>query len=234
MGEALERSALDRRHADPTAFIRDVLRDPETGRPFELFDAQRQFLGPAFTRKDDGRLLYPEQVFGAIKKSGKSMTAAMHMLTMTLVHGGRFAEGYAVANDLEQAQGRVFQAVRRIVKSSPDLKREAVSHTESDQLSGNRCYDYRARFRLRRCSRRQSGGVVIRRTLGLQIGGQSSTLGRDGSSAHAQGRLSSDDNLRRILRRIPVARRAIRARHGAALNRQQPSRRRWDLDGLAP
>ena len=126
MGEVLERSALDRWRADPTAFIRDVLRDPETGRPFELFDAQRQFLGPAFTRKDDGRLLYPEQVFGAIKKTGKSMTAAMHMLTMTLVHGGRFAEGYAVANDLEQAQGRVFQAVRRIVKSSPDLKREAV------------------------------------------------------------------------------------------------------------
>jgi hypothetical protein len=51
MGEALERSALDRWRADPTAFIRDVLRDPETGRPFELFDAQRQFLGPAFTRK---------------------------------------------------------------------------------------------------------------------------------------------------------------------------------------
>ena len=105
MGEALQRSALDRWHADPTAFIRDVLRDPETGRPFELFDAQRQFLGPAFTRKDDGRLLYPEQVFGAIKKSGKSMTAAMHMLTMTLVHGGRFAEGYAVANDFGAGAG---------------------------------------------------------------------------------------------------------------------------------
>jgi phage terminase large subunit-like protein len=50
----------------------------------------------------------------------------MHMLTMTLVHGGRFAEAYAVANDLKQAQDRVFQAVRRIVECSPDLKREAV------------------------------------------------------------------------------------------------------------
>jgi hypothetical protein len=48
----------------------------------------------------------------------------MHLLTMTLVHGGRFAEGYAVANDFEQAQGRVFQAVRRIVECSPYLKRE--------------------------------------------------------------------------------------------------------------
>jgi hypothetical protein len=32
----------------------------------------------------------------------------MLLLTTTLVFGGRFAEGYAVANDLEQAQGRVF------------------------------------------------------------------------------------------------------------------------------
>jgi hypothetical protein len=126
MGEVLQRSTLDRWRADPLTFIRDVLRDPETGRPFELFDAQCQFLRRAFTRTDDGRLVFPEQVFGAIKKSGKSMTAAMHMLTMTLVHGGRFAEAYVVANDLEQAQGRVFQAVRRIVECSPDLKNEAV------------------------------------------------------------------------------------------------------------
>ena len=49
----------------------------------------------------------------------------MHLLTTTLVFGGRFAEGYAVANDLEQAQGRVFQAARRICEASPHLRREA-------------------------------------------------------------------------------------------------------------
>jgi hypothetical protein len=38
----------------------------------------------------------------------------MHLLTTTLVFGGPFAEGYALANDLEQAQGRVFAAIRRI------------------------------------------------------------------------------------------------------------------------
>jgi phage terminase large subunit-like protein len=38
--------------------------------------------------------------------------------------GGRFAEAYALANDLEQAQGRVFQAVRRICEASPHLRRE--------------------------------------------------------------------------------------------------------------
>ena len=125
MGEALERSALARWNADPIAFIGDVLRNPETGKPFELFPAQLEFLTHAFKLTDDGRLAYVEQVFGAIKKSGKTATAAMHLLTMTLVHGGRFAESYVVANDLEQAQGRVFQAVRRIVECSPYLKREA-------------------------------------------------------------------------------------------------------------
>jgi phage terminase large subunit-like protein len=36
-----------------------------------------------------------------------------------------FAEGYALANDEEQAASRVFQAIRRIVECSPLLKREA-------------------------------------------------------------------------------------------------------------
>ena len=49
----------------------------------------------------------------------------MHMLTSTLVFGGRYGEGYCIANDEEQAQGRVFQAVRRIVDKSPLLRREA-------------------------------------------------------------------------------------------------------------
>src|SRR5262249_41911829 len=42
-----------------------------------------------------------------------------------------FAEGYAVANDLEQAQGRVFQATRRIVEASPLLAADArvLTHT---------------------------------------------------------------------------------------------------------
>ena len=49
----------------------------------------------------------------------------MHLLVTTLVFGGRFAEGYCIANDEEQAQGRVFQAVRRICEASPHLRREA-------------------------------------------------------------------------------------------------------------
>jgi hypothetical protein len=84
MADVLDSSALARWRANPLSFIEQVLRDPETGQPFELFDAQREFLTGAFTLTDDGRLAYPEQVFGAIKKTGKSATAGMHVLTMTL------------------------------------------------------------------------------------------------------------------------------------------------------
>lgn len=125
MGEALDPSALKRWRRDPAAFIVETMIDPETGSPFVLLDAERRFLDHAFTTDGGGKLVYPEQVYSGPKKTGKTGFAAMHMLTMTLVYGGPFAEGYAVANDLEQAQGRVFQAARRICERSPYLRREA-------------------------------------------------------------------------------------------------------------
>jgi phage terminase large subunit-like protein len=89
-----------------------------------LLDAERAFLEHAYQIDDSGRLVYPEQLYSCPKKSGKTGFAAMHLLTTTLVFGGRFAEGYAIANDLDQAQGRVFLAARRICEASPHLRRE--------------------------------------------------------------------------------------------------------------
>jgi phage terminase large subunit-like protein len=118
-------SSIDRWRSDPIGFIESVLHDPETEKPFQLLPAEKDFLAHAFKRDADGRLLYPEQVFAAPKKSGKTGFGALHMLTVILLFGDRFAEGYALANDLEQAQSRVFQAIKRIVEASPLLKREA-------------------------------------------------------------------------------------------------------------
>lgn len=115
---------LARFRADPAHFIETCLIDPETKRPYKLLDAQRTFLNHAFKLDDEGRLLYPEQVFAAPKKSGKTGFASLHLLTTILLFGGRYAEGYVAANDLEQAQGRVFEACRRIVECSPLLKHE--------------------------------------------------------------------------------------------------------------
>jgi phage terminase large subunit-like protein len=125
MSDVLEHSALERWQREPISFINEVLRNPKTNKPFELFDAQKQFFKYAWQRRDDGRFLYPEQCLGMIKKTGKTGSAAMHVLTTTLVFGGRYAEAYCLANDLEQAQGRVFTAIKQICESSPLLRREA-------------------------------------------------------------------------------------------------------------
>jgi phage terminase large subunit-like protein len=125
MGEALDNSALARWHQSPASFVEECMVDPETGLSFQLLPAERTFLQHAFKTNDQGRLVYPEQIYSCPKKSGKTAFAAMHALVTTLVFGGPFAEGYCIANDLEQAQGRVFQAVRRIVEESPYLRREA-------------------------------------------------------------------------------------------------------------
>jgi phage terminase large subunit-like protein len=117
---------LDRWRREPVRFITEVIRDPETGKPFELLPSERVFLDHAYRTDDAGRLLYPEQVYSCPKKSGKTAFAALHVLTTTLIFGGQFGEAYCAANDLEQSTGRVFQAVRRIVEISPLLKREAI------------------------------------------------------------------------------------------------------------
>jgi hypothetical protein len=125
VSEALDASVIEGWRLDPAEFISKVLFDPETRRPFELLPAERAFISCAFQVGEDGRLKYPEQLYAAPKKSGKTGFGAIMVLTMALVFGGPFAEGTCVANDLEQAQGRVFQAIRRIVEASPHLRRSA-------------------------------------------------------------------------------------------------------------
>ncbi len=114
-------SSLERWQADSCAFIREVLRNPETNLPFELYPAQVEFLRCAFTLTADGRLPYPEALFSAPKKSGQTALAAMVAIYVAVVIGGPFAEVYCLSNDFEQSQGRVFQAAARIIQASPLL-----------------------------------------------------------------------------------------------------------------
>lgn len=110
---------------NPIAFIRDFLRDPETGRPFVLYAAEELFLRLALTLTPDGRLPFVELLFSAIKKSGKTTLAAMAVLYVVLVIGGAYAEAYILSNDFEQAQSRVFEAIIRLIRANPALKRVA-------------------------------------------------------------------------------------------------------------
>jgi hypothetical protein len=111
---------------DPVAFIQEVLVDPETGAPFVLNRAEKRFVRRAFALTKDGRLKHPELVYSGPKKSGKTGFAGMLELYVIVILGGPFAEGICVANDLEQAKGRVFESICRIVAASPLLAADAL------------------------------------------------------------------------------------------------------------
>ena len=110
---------------DPVLFIREVLRNPETGKPFELYPAQVRFLREALTLTAYGRLPFPEMVFSAPKKSGKTGLAAMIAIYVAVAIGGPYAEVYCLSNDFEQSVGRVFTAAARIIEASPLLRGSA-------------------------------------------------------------------------------------------------------------
>jgi hypothetical protein len=131
---ALDGTTLLRWRTDPLSFIEEVLHDPETGKPFVLLEAEPIFMRHAFALDHNGRLVFSELVYGAPKKSGKTTLAGIIVLVMVLLRSdGRFAEGYCVANDFEQAQLRVFTVIRRIVEASPLLRGEA--RITSDRIS---------------------------------------------------------------------------------------------------
>lgn len=113
---------LSKWRRDPIAFIREVLVGPETGGAFELYPAEERFIRAALTPGPDGRLPFPELLFAAPKKSGKTALAAMIVLYVIVCLGGRYAEAYCIANDQEQASSRVFQAIARIIEASPLLR----------------------------------------------------------------------------------------------------------------
>ena len=122
---ALDRKALKRYRADPCAFIEECLINPETGKPFVLLPAEREFIAFAFQTDERGRLLYPELVYACPKKSGKTGFAAMLTLTMLLLYGGSRPEAITAANDYEQSVARVFATIKAIVECSPLLRAAA-------------------------------------------------------------------------------------------------------------
>lgn len=121
----LDSKALKRYRADVCGFIETVLIDPETGKPFKLLPAEREFLKHAFATDENGKLLYPELVYACPKKSGKTGFAAMFTITLLLLFGGARPEAICASNDYEQSIGRVFATIRAIIECSPLLRAAA-------------------------------------------------------------------------------------------------------------
>ena len=123
MTAALNAAAIKRYRKNPDVFVDECLINPETDKPFELFEAERVFLRAAFQLGSNGRLLFPLLMFCAIKKSGKTVFGGIFVVTLMVLFAERFAEAFCIANDLEQAESRVFEMRRRIIEASPLLRR---------------------------------------------------------------------------------------------------------------
>lgn len=119
---------MRRYRTDIVAFIDDCILRTEEGQPFRLADHQRKILRLAFRFSPDGKLAYVTIVYSAPKKSGKTCINAIVVLWWAITQEAP-NEILILANDAEQAQGRVFKAVRELIAQNPALKSAVQSLT---------------------------------------------------------------------------------------------------------
>jgi phage terminase large subunit-like protein len=110
---------------DPVSFVREVLREPRSGKPYNLFPEQKRFIREAFTLTPAGRLPYATAVYSTPKKNGKSTTGAWLAIYCATVIGGPYAAVYILANDQDQSAGVIFEIAKRIIEASPSLRSSA-------------------------------------------------------------------------------------------------------------
>jgi phage terminase large subunit-like protein len=130
--EAYERAA--RYMVDPVAFIDDFVKVNELGKPLVLEDWQRALLRSAFARDRNGRLVHQTILWSQPKKSGKTAVNALGIIWYAFTQDAP-NECLVVANDFEQARGRVFATVVAMIERNPLLRRSAHIKQGSVELS---------------------------------------------------------------------------------------------------
>lgn len=115
---------LEKYLRDPGAFLDDLVQRNELGQPFRLLPHQREVLRLAFVFDADGRLPWDTIVLSAVKKSGKTTLNGALSLWWAFTQEAP-NEIPVVANDLEQAQSRVFRAMVGLIQHNPGLTRSA-------------------------------------------------------------------------------------------------------------
>jgi len=119
---------------DPLAFIDDLVKRNELGQPFYFLEHQREIVRLAFAFDGDGRLVYDTFIYSCPKKSGKTTINAALTLWWAFTQEAP-NEILIIANDLEQAQGRVFKAVAGLIHHNRDLARSAEIQSRHILLS---------------------------------------------------------------------------------------------------
>jgi len=125
---------IDRYARDPAAFIDDLVKKNELGKPFRLMDWQRDVLRMAFQFDKDSRLSWDTILWSMVKKSGKTFMNALLTLWWAFTQEAP-NEILVIANDLEQAVARVFKAIAGIIQYNPELARSAEVQSKQIILS---------------------------------------------------------------------------------------------------
>jgi len=121
---------LERYTDDIVTFAEECYFLPSTKQPIKLEEHQKRILRHVFRRDKEGRFPYDTVIYSCPKKSGKTEIAALVGLWLALTEEP-YNEVYALANDFEQARGRVFRAMARACLTSPLLRSAArVGHRE--------------------------------------------------------------------------------------------------------
>lgn len=116
-------AAIAARNADPVRWLEENFYLGSTGQPVSLAPHQKCITRLAFQRNQRGRLKYRAIVYSAIKKSGKSAWAGMVMRWMAETQT-RYAEVFAIGNDLTQARDRSFREIRESLEVDPNFVRQ--------------------------------------------------------------------------------------------------------------
>lgn len=102
----------------------------ESGELITLRPFQKRIFEHVFTPREDGTFPYKTFVFSTVKKSAKSTLGAAIGSWWAFGLGNKNDEIYALANDLEQAQGRIYRMLRRSIEMHPLLASECAKITE--------------------------------------------------------------------------------------------------------
>ena len=119
-------------------FIDEYITRNERGRPFELVDHQRQVLEVLFAFGPDGKLPWDTILYSCPKKSGKSTVNALISLAWAFTQEAP-NEIYLLANNEDQARGRVYNTMTRIIRhnaTGPDSLLDAVRGRERGLTQG--------------------------------------------------------------------------------------------------
>ena len=106
----------------PVEFIDRVFKLDEKGEPWTLAPCQRRILEMALRRDPSGELLFRLVVLSEPKKSGKTFITACLCLWWACTR--HHTEIILVANDEEQATGRVFKTAVDLIEHNQALAGE--------------------------------------------------------------------------------------------------------------